>query len=147
MQISTGFVVVFVLFWIAGPLTQLLQLVAPGLHHKLGLTEADALKPQFRWFLIDEKAIAIADMTYLLAGIVFFWLALQGSDLALPFGIYTCSCYVFIACLAIPRWLMLEKQGLSPLPPKQKPFYVSFMAAYCLFGLFGLFYLWRLAGL
>ncbi|MDJ0710091.1 MAG: hypothetical protein QNJ14_06865 [Woeseiaceae bacterium] len=145
MLVSTWFIVVFILFWIAGPLTQLLFLVAPSLHHRLGLTEEDALKPEFKWFLIDEQAIAIADMTYLIAGIVFVWLAFLGSDLALPFGIYMCSCYVFVACLAIPRWLMLERHGLSPLPPQQKAFYLSYMGAYCLFGLYGLFHLWSLS--
>ena len=146
MQIDTWFIILFVFFWAIGPLTQLLFLIAPRLHHKLGLTEQDALKPEFRWFIVDETAIAIADMTYLVAGIAFVWLALLGNDLALPFGIYACSCYVFISCLAIPRWFMLEKQGLSPLPPKQKLFYYSYMTAYCLFGLVGLFYLWRVAG-
>ena len=58
----------FVITWVLGPVTQALFLVAPKLHHKIGMTEDDALKPEFRWFLPDEKAIAITDMTNLVSG-------------------------------------------------------------------------------
>ena len=69
MQVDTWFLVVFILLLVAGPVTQLLQLIAPNLHHRLGLTEAKAMQPEFKWFLMDEKAIAIGDITYLAAGI------------------------------------------------------------------------------
>ena len=144
MRVSTWFIVVFVLMWIAGPLTQLLQLIAPKLHHKLGLTEASALNPEFKWFLLDEKAIAVADMTYLVAGIAFVWLSLLGNHLALIFGLYTCACYVFIASYTIPRWLLLAKHELLPMPRKQLAVYTAYMTLYLLFGLYGLIYLWGL---
>lgn len=147
MEVSVWFVVAFILFWIAGPLTQVLFLVAPKLHHRLGLTEADALKPEFKWFILDEKAVAIADITYLVAGIAFVWLALTNNGSALIFGTFTCACYVYIASLAISRWLLLAKHELSPLPKRQLPVYMSYMIAFLLFGLYGLFYLWGLAKL
>ena len=145
MEVSVWFVVAFILFWIAGPLTQVLFLIAPELHHRLGLTEADALKPEFKWFILDERALAIADITYLVAGIAFVWLAFLDNRSALIFGMYTCACYVYIASLAISRWLLLAKHELSPLPKRQLPVYVSYMVAFLLFGLCSLFYLWGLA--
>lgn len=145
MEISVWFVVVFVVFWIAGPLTQVLQLIAPELHHKLGLTEANALKPEFKWFLLDERAIAYADLTCLISGIGFVGLALIGNETAVIFGLYTCACYVYIASLIIPRWLLLSHHELNPSPSKQLSVFMSFMVMYLLFGLYGLFYLWGLA--
>lgn len=145
MEVSAWFIVVFVLMWIAGPLTQVLFLVAPRLHHKLGLTEADALKQEFKWFLLDERAIAYADLTYLISGIAFVFLALLDNGSALIFGLYSCACYVYIASMSIPRWLLLTKHGLSPAPRKQLVAYMSYMVLFLLFGLYGLFYLWGLA--
>lgn len=145
MEISSWFMTVFVLLWIAAPLTQLLFLVAPKLHYKLGMTEANAIKPEFKWFLLDEKAIAIADMTYFVSGGAFIWLALLGSPTALIFGLYSCACYVYIAPLAISRWLLFGKYQLSPLSKGQAPIYMAYMVSFLVFGLYGLFYLWGLA--
>jgi len=145
MQVSTWFIVIFGLMWIAAPVTQVLFLVAPRLHHKLGMTEDDAFKPEFRWFLLDEKAIAIADMTYLISGAAFIWLALLGSRTALIFGLYSCACYVYIALLAISRWHLFGKNNLSPISPRQLPIYMAYMLLFLVFGLYGLFYLWGLA--
>ena len=145
MEVSAWFIVVFVLMWMAGPLTQALFLVAPELHHKLGMTEDNALKPEFRWFLLDEKAIAIADMTQLVSGGGFIWLALLGNQPALIFGLYSCACYVYIALLAISRWVLFGKNQLSPISKGQVPFYMAYMSLFFVFGLFGLFYLWGLA--
>lgn len=142
---STWFIVVFVIMWIAAPVTQLLFLVAPALHHKLGMTEENALKPEFRWFLLDEKAIAIADITYLVSGGAFIWLALSGDQTALIFGLYSCACYVYVALLAISRWLLFGKNQLSPISKAQVPIYMTYMVLFLLFGLYGLFYLWGLA--
>jgi len=144
MSVSTGFIVVFILSLVIGPLTQLLQLVAPKLHLKLRMTEARAFDPEFRWYLQDERAIAIADMTYLAAGTAFVWLALAGNTTALIFGLYTCACYVFISVLAIARWLLLSQHNLNPTPGKQLAVFVAYMLIFLLFGLFGLFYLWGL---
>ena len=145
MEVSVWFVVVFVLMWVAAPVTQALFLVAPKLHHKLGMTEDKALKPDFRWFLLDEKAIAIADMTYFVSGGAFIWLALLGNQTALIFGLYSCACYVYIALLAISRWLLLGKNQLSPMSARQAPIYMTYMVLFLVFGLYGLFYLWGLA--
>ena len=127
-----------------GPVTQLLQLVAPTLHHKLGLTEENALRPEYTWFLLDERAIAIADMTYLIAGGLFIWMSLLGNSMALIFGIYTCSCYVFVSVLVISRWMLLSRFELNPSSGRQLVVYVCYMLFYLVFGLVGLFYLWDL---
>ena len=145
MEIGNWFIVVFALSLIAGSMTQLLQLVAPKLHFKLGMMEAKAYEPGFKWFLADEKAIAIADMTYLVAGIAFVWQALLGNALALIFGLYTCACYVFVSVLVISRWLLLTKHDLNPAPRTQLAAFIVYMIFYFLFGLYGLFYLWGLA--
>jgi hypothetical protein len=145
MGISVWFLVVFALIWIAGPVTQVLFLAAPKLHHKLGMTEDGALKPEFRWFLLDEKAIAIADLTYLISGGAFIWLGLLGNPTALIFGLYSCACYVYVALLAISRWLLFGKNQLSPISKRQLPFYITYMVLFIAFGLYGLFYLWGLA--
>ena len=145
MEISSWFIFFFALAWLLGPVTQVLFLVAPKLHHKLGMTEDNALKPEFRWFLLDEKAIAIADMTYLVSGGAFIWLALSGDQMALIFGLYSCACYVYIAPLALSRWWLFGKNQLSPISAKQLPFYMAYMTLFLVFGLYGLFFLWGLA--
>jgi len=145
MEVSVWFLVVFVLAWVAAPVTQVIFLISPEFHHKLGMTEDGALKPEFRWFLLDEKATAIADMTYFLSGAAFIWLALLGKQSALIFGLFSCACYVYVAPFAISRWLLLGKNQLSPISSKQLPIYIGYMAFFLVFGLFGLFYLWGLA--
>ena len=106
------------------------------------MTEDEALKPEFRWFLLDEKATAIADLTYFVSGGAFIWLALLGNQAALIFGLYSCACYVYIAPLAISRWHLLGKNHLSPMSRAQAPIYMAYMAVFFCFGLYGLFYLW-----
>lgn len=145
MEVSYWFILLFGFAWALGPVTQALFLVAPRLHHKIGLTEDSALKPEFRWFLLDEKAIAIADMTSLVSGGVFIWLALSGEQTALIFGLYTSACYVYISILAVSRWQLFGQNQLSPLSARQMPFYMAYMALFFVFGLYGLFYLWSLA--
>ncbi len=141
---SAWFIAVFILMWIAGPATQLLQLLAPKLHMKLGLMEADAFKPEFKWFLLEEKAVAYADMTFLVSGIAFVWLALLEDRTALIFGLYTSACYVYFASTYIPRILLLTRHNLSPVSRKQLGVYLSYACLFLLFGLYGLFYLWGL---
>ena len=145
MTVSVSFLVFFVIAWVASPVTQALFLTAPKLHHKLGMTEDRAFEPEFRWFLLDEKAIAIADMTYLVSGAVFIGLALSGSQAAIIFGLYSCACYVYIAVLAISRWRLFGENDLSPISKGQLPVYVAYMVVFLVFGLYGLFYLWGLA--
>ena len=144
MEVNVWFLVLFALAWVMGPVTQVLFLVAPRLHHRLGMTEDKALEAEFRWFLLDEKAIAIADLTYLVAGGTFIWLALLESRTALIFGLYTCACYVYIGLLAISRWILFGKNQLSPISKGQLPVYVAYMVLFLGFGLYGLLYLWGL---
>ncbi len=145
MLVDVWFLVVFVLLWIAAPVTQVLFLIAPKLHHRLGMTEERALKPEFRWFLLDERAIAVADMTYFASGAAFILLTLLGNQAALIFGLYSCACYVYVAVLALSRWHLFGKNQLSPISKGQLPFYMAYMLVFLAFGLFGLNYLWGLA--
>ncbi len=123
IEVSIWFIVVFVIMWILGPATQVLQLVAPKLHKRLGLMEAAAYEPEFRWFMIEQRAIAYADLTYLFAGVVFVVLALLDNEWAALFGIYTCACYVYFVAIWIPETLMLMKDDLSPAKREQLPFF------------------------
>lgn len=145
MEVSAWFMAVFIFMWIASPVTQALFLIAPKLHHRLGMTEADAFKPEFKWFLLEQKAIAIADMTYLVSGIVFIWLALLGNKNALIFGLYSCACYIYFAATFIPSTLLLTKHNLSPGSRKQLGAYLLYAGLFLVFGLYGMFYLWGLA--
>ena len=145
MKIDTWFIVVFIIMWAAGPATQLLQLLAPKLHMKLGLMESDAFKPEFKWFLLDERGIAIGDMTFLVSGVAFIWLALLDNDTAIIVGLYICACYVYFASFSIPRMLLLSRYDLFPAPKTYSGVFVIYMGAFLLFGLYGLFYLWMLA--
>ena len=141
MEVNAWFLAVFILVWVACPVTQLIFLIAPKFHHRLGMTEDAALEPEFRWFLLDEKAIAIADMTYLVSGAAFICLALIGNNSAPIFGLYSCACYVYVAVLAVSRWNLFGKNQLSPISRGQLPAYLAYMAVVLAFGLYGLFYL------
>ncbi|MEO0853596.1 MAG: hypothetical protein AAFY15_08850 [Cyanobacteria bacterium J06648_11] len=145
MSVDLWFLVAFVLVWIAGPGTQALFLIAPKLHHKIGLSEEGTFKSEFRWFLLDERAIATADMTQFVSGVAFIWLALLGNQSGLIYGVYACACYVYVSVLAVSRWYLLRQNQLSPLATGQLPFYVSYMLILNVFGLYGLYYLWGLA--
>lgn len=145
MEISPWFIGAFALAWVANPLTQLLQLVAPKLHYKLGMTEADAFKSENKWYLLEERAIAMADMSYLVAGLAFLVLAMMNERSALLFGIYNCACYVYMALISIPRWLLLAKHELGPLKGNQLGAYMAYMIVFLLFGLYGMVYLWGVA--
>ena len=139
---NTWFIIVFILMWIAGPFTQLLQLVAPALHRKLGMMEEDAFKPEFKWYLLEERAIASADMSFTLAGLVFIVGALSGHAWAIPFGFFTCAIYLYFGLMSIFRWALLGRHKLSPVTPKQFKAYTVYMVLFVVFGLFGMIYLW-----
>ncbi len=142
MTIDMWFVIGFIVLWVLGPLTQLLQLIAPSLHKKLGLMEARAFEPEFKWFQVEERAIAIADMSFLLSGVVFVIGALGGRAWAIPFGFFTCAIYVYFGLMCLSRWALLGRHGLSPLSPGQLKVYVLYIGVFILFGLFGMIYLW-----
>ena len=73
MQIDIWFIVLFIIMWALGPATQVLQLIAPKLHFKLGLMEKAAFEPEFKWFRLNERGTAYADLTHFFAGIAFVW--------------------------------------------------------------------------
>ncbi len=144
MEISLWFILLFALTLIIGPFTQLLHLVAPDLHRRLGLMETRAFEPEFKWYLLEEKAIAIADMVYLITGLLFMVFAVLGWEIALIFGLYTCICYIYFSTIYIPRTILLIKHDLSPVSSKQLGIYLSYLILFLAFGLFGLVYLWSL---
>jgi hypothetical protein len=142
-QLSPFFLATFVLLWVLGPLTQLLQIVNLDLHVAWGLSEAIILEPEFGWFRADELAIAWADMTYLLAGAVFVVGAFLRRSWAIPFGFYTCATWSFILLLARIRWPLLEAAGFDVVTGGQQRLFYVFATIYIVFGWFGMVYLWR----
>ena len=142
MNLDIWFIIVFIVLWIVGPLTQLLQIVAPSWHMKLGLMEGKAFDPEFKWYRLEEKATAIADISFLLSGIVFVVGAVQGQAWAIPFGFFTCAVYLYFGLVCIFRWVLLGKHNLSPLLPRQLKAYILYIGVFVVFGLFGMIYLW-----
>ena len=145
MEVSVWFIAVFVIMWLLGPASQVLQLIAPKTHKKLGFTEAAAFEPEFRWFLLYERGTAYADLTYFVAGIAFVVLALGGHRVALIFGIYTCAAWVFVMTQYLVQLTLLSRENLHPVSEGQIGFYRVYGVAYIAFGLFGMAYLWGLA--
>ena len=128
MQISLWFIILFSFMLIIGPITQLLQLIAPKLHMKLGLQEAKAFEPEFKWFLLEEKAVAIADMSFLITGLLFIIFSVFGMQAALIFGLYTCACYSYFGLIYITRTYLLTKHSLSPTASNQILTYLIYFA-------------------
>ena len=144
MDISVWFIVVFVIMWIIGPLSQVLMLVAPKLHMRLGLMEADAYKPEFKWFLLEQKSIAYADLTQLASGAIFLVLALVDNAWAPIFGIFSCAIYVYFPAQWLADILLLIKNDMSPVKTAQLRVYLVYMAFFVAFGLYGMYYLFDL---
>jgi hypothetical protein len=145
MQIDIWFIVLFIIMWALGPATQVLQLIAPQLHYKLGLMEKAAFEPEFKWFRLNERGTAYADLTHFCAGIAFVWLAIVGNETALVFGLYTCSVYLFVMTQYLVQLVLLTSQNLHPVSKDQIGFYVVYAGLFIAFGLYGLFYLWAIA--
>lgn len=144
MEVNIWFIVVFIIMWILAPVTQVLQLVAPKLHMRLGLMEKAAFEPQFEWFRLDHRGIAYADLTFFFSAIIFVWLAVAGDQTAILFGLYTCACYVYFATVYIAQLILLSARNLHPVSRNQIGFYLIYMGLFIAFGLFGLYYLWSL---
>jgi len=142
MEIGVWFIVFFIIMWALGPATQALQLIAPKLHSKLGLMEKAAFEPEFKWFLLEQRGTAYADLTFFFSGIVFVWLALAGSPTAPIFGLYSCACYVYFATLYLAQFVLLSQHNLHPVSKGQIGVYVAYAGLFLFFGLYGLFYLW-----
>ncbi len=146
MVASYWFLALFFLFLLLGPGTQVLQLVAPKLHHRLGLTEKAALEPKFRWFQLYERGTAYADLTQLTAGVAFMVLALLGNRHAIVFGIYTCSAYVFVMTQFLAQLVLLSRENLHPASKGQFVSFGVYALSFIIFGIFGIAYLWLAAG-
>ena len=142
-QLSRIFIGLYILLWLLGPLTQLIQIVNLPLHVKMGFSEARILEPEFGWFQADELAIAWADMTYLVAGIIFIVGVFLRRSWSLPFGFYSLSAWSFILLVTLIRWPLLEAGGFGVIAQEQKVVYYPYAVIYIVFGLFGVFYLWR----
>ena len=142
-QLSYWFIGIFILLWIIGPLTQLLQIVSLPLHIEMGLSESKILDPDFGWFRADELAIAWADMTYLISGAVFIVGAILRKSWCIPFGIYTSATWSFILLMARIRWSLLEARGFDVIGPDQEPLYYAYAYLFVAFGWFGMVYLWK----
>ena len=144
MNISVWFIVVFVIMWIIGPLSQVLMLVTPKLHMRLGLMEADAYKPEFKWFLLEQKSIAYADLTQFASGVGFLALAAADNEWAPLFGIFSCSIYVYFPAQWLADILLLIRNDMSPVRATQLRIYLVYMALFVAFGLYGMYYLFDL---
>ena len=142
-QLSYFFLGAFIFLWFFGPLTQLIQIISLPLHIELGLMEKKILEPGFEWFKADELAIAWADMTYLIAGLIFIIGTLMRRSWSIIFGLYTNAAWSFILLLVLIRWQILETNGFDVISPDQKLTYYPYAAIYVLFGWFGMYYLWR----
>ena len=142
-QLSYFFIAGFILLWVIGPLTQLIQIVSLPLHVELGLSEAAILEGGFGWFRADELAIAWADMTYLVAGVVFVIGVFMRRSWAIPFGFYTSATWSFILLMARIRWPLLDAAGYTVIASDQRAIYYAYTYLFILFGWFSMVYLWR----
>lgn len=70
-RLNNFFLILFLLLWFLGPVTQLIQIINLPFHVKIGFSEHNILEPEMGWFRADELAIAWADMTCLVTGAVF----------------------------------------------------------------------------
>ena len=142
-QLSRVFIGLFIILWFLGPMTQLIQIINLPLHIDLGLSERLILDPEFGWFRADELAIAWADMTYLVAGIVFVIGVFLRRSWSLAFGFYTLATWSFILLIALIRWSLLDAGGYQVLGKGQEALYRIYAVVYVIFGWFGMVYLWR----
>lgn len=142
-QLSYVFIGTFIFLWIMGPLTQLIQIINLPLHVEWGLSEHIILDPEFGWFRADELAIACADMTYLVSGIVFVVGVFLRRSWSLPFGFYTMASMSFILLVALFRWTFLLGGGYDVISGDQRIVFYVYAVIYVIFGWFGMVYLWR----
>lgn len=125
-----------------GPFTQLFQVIDLQLHVALGLSEVRILDPELGWFRADELAIAWAEMTYLVAGVIFVFGVFLRRSWAIPFGFYTMATWSFILLMARIRWPLLEANGFDVISGDQEIVFYIYATIYILFGWFGMYYLW-----
>ena len=143
MGIEIWFLVVFILSWLLGPFTQLIMIISPKLHQKMGFMEKKAYLPEFRWYALMHRGTAYADMTFLLSGAMFVIGALLEKSWCIPFGFFTCAVYVYFSLTYIFQTILLTKNELCPISRDQLPAYFLYGGAFFVFGLYGIFYLSR----
>ena len=142
-HLSYTFIGIFIFLWFMGPFTQLIQIISLPLHIELGLSESTIMQPAMGWFKADELAIAWADMTYLIAGIIFIIGVFKRRTWAIPFGFYTFATWSFILLMCRIRWPLLEISGFDVISGDQETIFYIYATIYIVFGWFGMFYLWR----
>jgi hypothetical protein len=145
MDVNAWFLAAFVVMWALGPATQVLQLIAPKLHMRLGLMEKASAEPRFEWFRLAERGMAFADLTFFIAAILFVVLVIAGDETAILFGLYTCACYVYFGTSYIAQFILLSRKNLHPASKKETGVYFVYMGLFIAFGLYGLVYLWGVA--
>ena len=145
MDMSVWFLAAFLAMWALDPATQVLQLIAPKLHMRLGFMEKASVEPRFECFRLSEKGIAYADLTLFFAAILFVVLVIAGHEAAILFDLYTCACYVYFGTSYIAQFILLSRNNLHPASKKQTGFYFVYMGFFIAFGLYGLVYLWGVA--
>ena len=142
-QLSYIFIGIFIFLWFMGPITQLIQIISLPLHIEWGLSESTIMQPAMGWFEADELAIAWADMTYLITGVIFIVGVFMRRTWAIPFGFYTVATWSFILLMCRIRWPLLEINGFDVISGDQEIMFYTYATIYILFGWFGMFYLWR----
>ena len=142
-QLSRVFIGLFILFWLIGPLTQLIQIIDLDLHVRMGFSEAVILDPEFGWLKADELAIAWADMGTLIAGVIFVIGAVKRRPWSIWFGFYSLAVWSYWPILTLVRWTTLEDSGYSVFAEGQEFVFRGFMLLVGIFSLVGMFYLWR----
>ena len=141
MQFGIWFLIIFILSWLLGPVTQLIMIINPRLHQKMGFMEKKAYEPEFRWFALMHRGIAFADMSFLISGSIFIIGAFSKKQWCIPFGFYTFAVYVYFSLTYIFQTILLIKNDLSPAPKSQLLPCFLYGLAYVVFGLFGMFFL------
>jgi hypothetical protein len=142
-QLSRIFIGVYILFWFLGPITQLIQIINLNLHIKMGFSEIKILDPSFAWFKADELSLAWADMTTLIAGIIFIIGSFMRRSWSIWFGFYSLAIWSYWPILTQLRWALLEDNGYDVLAQEQAAIFHIYMILFAVFSLFGMFYLWR----
>jgi len=146
MVIPLWFMIIFTIVWLFGSGGQLIAVFSQRLHQKLGLTESRAFEPEFKWYLVDEHAIAYADIVHFITGFLFILFYILGDqNLALKLGCFTFAVYVYVFPLCVFRFYFLSKNNLYPTQDKKETRKVLLiLTIFGLYYIFGTWYLWRL---
>ena len=147
MVIPLWFMIVFIVFaWFFGSGGQVLAVFSQRLHQKVGLTEARAFEPEFKWYKTDEYAMACADILHFITGFLFILFYFLGNQhLAIKFGCFTFAIYIYTIPLCMFRIHFLSKNNLYPTRDKKETRKMLLIVMiFGLYSIFGTWYLWRL---